>query len=182
MLCRNPCTCQHFELQKELRDPGASTVLTSKSLSCHNAVQILATSWAADPPNPPAFRSWLCEPAKPQKYGKIEHFAQFLPAKAISSHTSVLYKICAVTSLCWQILRSNSQYSRKLPLIIIFWPTSALVSLILSKNSWAMTRGGSRLGGSPRRLFLGEGSPRTRRCVDASKASENSSEKWQLEL
>ena len=49
---RLPCE-QHFKSQKVVRDPGALTVLTSKSLSRHNVVQILATSWAADPPQLP---------------------------------------------------------------------------------------------------------------------------------
>ena len=63
--------------------------------------------------HPRVFRSWLSKPAKPQNYGKTLHFAQFLPAKT-SCHTSLLYHICAITSLGWQIFGGNSQYSRKL--------------------------------------------------------------------
>ena len=55
--------------------------------------RISATSWAA------VFQSYLSEPAQPQNYGKTQHFAQFLPAKTGSRHISVLYHICAVTSL-----------------------------------------------------------------------------------
>ena len=72
-----------------------------------------ATSCAADPPHPPVLRSWLSQPAKPQNYGKTQHFARFLPAKS-SCLTSLLYHICAITSLGWKIFSSNSQYSRKL--------------------------------------------------------------------
>ena len=43
-----------------------------------------ATFSATDPPHPPVFGSWFSEPAKPQNYGKIRHFAQFLPAKTYS--------------------------------------------------------------------------------------------------
>ena len=71
------------------------------------------TSWATDPPRPPVLRSWLSQPAKPQNYGKTQHFAHFLPAKS-SCPTSLLYHICAITSLGWQIFSSNFQYSRKL--------------------------------------------------------------------
>ena len=77
------------------------TILTFKSLSRHSAAQILATS-----------RSWLSEPAKPQNFGKTQHFAQFLYPP--ESHTALLYHICAITSLGWQIFGGNSQYSRKL--------------------------------------------------------------------
>ena len=71
------------------------------------------TSWAADPRHPPVVRSWLSQPAIPRNFGKTQHFAQFLPAKA-SCHTSLLYHICAIASLRWQIFSSNSRYSRKL--------------------------------------------------------------------
>ena len=71
------------------------------------------TSWATDPPHPPVLRTWLFEPAKPQNYGKTQHFARFLPAKS-SCLTSLLYHIWAITSLDWQIFSSNFQYSRKL--------------------------------------------------------------------
>ena len=55
-------------------------------------------SLAADPPHPSVLRSWLSQPAKPQNYGKTQHFARFLPAKS-SCLTSLLYHICAITSL-----------------------------------------------------------------------------------
>ena len=140
---RLPCE-NHFEPQKVVRDPGVLTILTSKSFSRAGVVQILATStsksalapsafndfdfqivlarrrgatfvtsWATDPPRPPVLRTWLFEPAKPQNYGKTQHFAHFLPAKS-SCLTSLLYHICAITSLDWQIFSSNFQYSRKL--------------------------------------------------------------------
>ena len=120
------------------------TILTSKSCSRAGVVQILpastsksrprlpvfndfnfqialvrrrganfATSWPADPPRPPVLRSWFSQPAKPQNFGKTQHFAQFLPAKS-SCLTSLLYHICAITSFCFKIFSSNSQYSRKL--------------------------------------------------------------------
>ena len=61
---------------------GARAFRKSKSLKAerfgrlirHSVVQILATSWAADPPHLPAFRSWLSDPAKPQNYGKHTAF------------------------------------------------------------------------------------------------------------
>ena len=78
------------------------------------------TSSAADPPHPPVLRSLLSQPAKPQNYGKTQHFSQFLqyPPNPHVAHlcciTSLLSHICGVTSLGWQIFSSNSQYSRKL--------------------------------------------------------------------
>ena len=38
-----------------VRAPGVLTILTSKSLSRHSVVQILAASWAAGPLRPPVF-------------------------------------------------------------------------------------------------------------------------------
>ena len=78
------------------------------------------TSWATDPPRPPVLRTWLFESAKPQNYGKRQHFAHFLPAKS-SCLTSLLYHICAITSLDWQIFSSNFQYSRKLDRVFCFF-------------------------------------------------------------
>ena len=103
-----------LELHEVRRNSQLLTILTSKSLSRHSVVQMLGTSWAADPPHTPVFRSWLSEPAKPQNYGKTQHFAHFYPNKTSSSHTPELYHICAITSLGWQIFGGNSQYSRKL--------------------------------------------------------------------
>ena len=64
------CKICKAQLQKVVRSFQFLTIVTSKSLSRRSVVQILATSWAADPPHPPVFRSWLSEPAKPQNYGK----------------------------------------------------------------------------------------------------------------
>ena len=61
-------------------------ILTSESLSRAGVVQILSTSWAADPPHHLAFRTYL-----PRNYGKTQHFAQFLPAKK-----SLMSHVCAV--------------------------------------------------------------------------------------
>ena len=108
------CKVCGLQLQEVVRTFQFLTILTSKSLSRHSGVRILATSLAADPPHSPVSRSWLAEPAKPQNYGKTQHFAQFLPAKTSSSHTSQLYHICAITSLGCQIFSGNSQYSRML--------------------------------------------------------------------
>ena len=133
-----------FNFQKCSDAVNFLTILTSKSCWRAGVVQILATStsksaptpsvfndfdfqmvlarrrganfvtsWATDPPRPPVLRTWLFEPAKPQKYGKTQHFAHFLPAKS-SCLTSLLYHICAITSVDWQIFSSNFQYSRKL--------------------------------------------------------------------
>ena len=138
------CKFWRLQLPKALRTSQFFTILTSESLSRADVVQILptstsksaptmpifndfdfqialarrrganfVTSWATDPPHPPVLRTWLFEPAKPQIYGKTQHFAHFLPAKS-SCLTSLLYHICAITSLDWQIFSSNFQYSRKL--------------------------------------------------------------------
>ena len=138
------CKFWRLQLAKVLRTFQFLTILISKSFSRAGVVQILATStsksapimpvfndfdfqiavarrrganfvtsWATDPPHPPILRTWLFEPAKPQNYGKTQHFAHFLPAKS-SCRTSLLYHICAITSLDWQIFSSNFQYSRKL--------------------------------------------------------------------
>ena len=133
-----------FNFQKCSRTVSFLTILTSESFWRAGVVQILATStsksarhlsvfndfdfrialarrrganfvtsWATDPPHPPVLRTWLFESAKPQNYGKTQHFAHFLPAKS-SCLTSLLYHICAIASLDWQIFSSNFQYSRKL--------------------------------------------------------------------
>ena len=137
------CKFCRLELQKVLRYRQFLTILTSKSVSRAGVVQILPTwtskSAAISPvsndfdfqiclarrrganfgpilrtrPFYPVFRSWLSEPAKPQNYGKTQHFAQFLPAR-IARRTPLLYHVCAITSLGWQIFSGNSQYSRKL--------------------------------------------------------------------
>ena len=138
------CKFSGLQLPKVLRGCQFLTILTSKSFSRAGVVQILrsstsksaptpsvfndfdfqivlarrrganfAASWATDPPHPPVLRIWLFEPAKPQNYGKTQRFAHFLPAKS-SCLTSLLYHICAITSLDWQIFSSNFQYSRKL--------------------------------------------------------------------
>ena len=86
------------------------TILTSKSLSRAGVVQILSTSWTADPSHHLAFRTYLCEPSKPRNYGKTQHFAQFLPAK-----TSLLSNIDAARAT------GNFQYSRKLELLNFLW-------------------------------------------------------------
>ena len=85
-------------------------MLTSKSLSRAGVVQILSTSWAAEPPHHLAFRTYLCEPQKRQNDGKTQHFAQFLPAK-----TSLLSNIDAARAT------GNFQYSRKLELLNFLW-------------------------------------------------------------
>ena len=61
----------------------------------------------------PVFGSWLCEPSKPQNYGKTQHFAQFLRAK-----TPRVSHLCCKTSLLSNIDAArpsgNFQYSRDL--------------------------------------------------------------------
>ena len=106
------CKFCRLELPKVVRGSQSLTILTSESLSRRRGANFGASS-AADPPHPPVLRSWLSQPAKPQNYGKTQHFAHFLPAKS-SCLTSLLYHICAITSLGWKIFSSNSQYSRKL--------------------------------------------------------------------
>ena len=116
----NMCKFFWAQLPKVLRHRQFLTILTSKSLSRAGVVQILSTSWAADPPRPPVLRSWLSQPAKPQNYGKTQHFAQFLTAKII--HVSHL---CCKTSLLSNIDAArpsgNFQYSRKLELQNFLW-------------------------------------------------------------
>ena len=51
------CKFCRTQLRKVLRTHGVSTILASKSLSRAGVVQILSTSWAADPPHHLAFRS-----------------------------------------------------------------------------------------------------------------------------
>ena len=99
-----------------LRSCQLLTILTSASLWRAGVVQILLTSWAADPPHHLAFRTYLCEPSKPRNYGKTQHFTQFLPAKI--SHVS---RLRCKTSLLSNIEPArptgNFQYSRKLELL-----------------------------------------------------------------
>ena len=101
------CRC---ELAKVVRSCQFLTISTSESLSRAGVVQILSTSWAADPSHHLAFRTYLCEPSKPRNYGKTQHFAQFLPAK-----TSLLSNIDAARAT------GNFQYSRKLELLNFLW-------------------------------------------------------------
>ena len=107
---------------KKCSEPASSLRFwLPKSLSRAGVVQILSTSWAADPPHHLAFRSWLCETSKPRNYGKTQHFAQFLPAKI--SHVSHLR--CKTSSLPSNIDAArpsgNFQYSRKLELLNFLW-------------------------------------------------------------
>ena len=97
------------------------TILTSKSLSRAGVVQILSTSWAADPSHHLAFRTYLCEPSKRQNHGKTQHFVQFLPAKI--SHVSHLRcKTSLLSHIDAARLTGNFQYSRKLELLNFLWP------------------------------------------------------------
>ena len=107
------CKFCEAQLPKASRRCQFLTISTSESLWRHSVVQILSTSWAADPPHHLAFRSWLCEPAKPRNCGKTSRFSQLLPAK--SPHGAHL---CCKTSMLSSIDASrtggNFQYSRKL--------------------------------------------------------------------
>ena len=144
------CKFCRLQLPKVLRRRQFLTILTSKSSSRAGVVQILRSSTSKSAPTPPVFndfdfqialarrrganfvdilrsrssatpvfRTYLCEPSKRQNYGKTQHFAQFLPAKS-SCLTSLLYHICVITPLGWQIFSSNSQIP-KLPLTIDRW-------------------------------------------------------------
>ena len=98
------------------------TILTSKSLSRHGVVQILRSSTSKSAPNmqrgarfcrkplsrhsvvsrssaTPVCRSWLCEPSKPQDYGKTQNFAQFLPTKILMSRIGAVKHLCCQTSM-----------------------------------------------------------------------------------
>ena len=72
------CKFWQAQFQKVPRRRQFLTILNSKWLSRVGVVQILSTSWAADPSHHLAFRTYLCEPSKPRNYGKTEDFAQFL--------------------------------------------------------------------------------------------------------
>ena len=85
---------KHFEPQKVLRDPGASTILTSKSRSRRSVMQVLPTWTSKSAENMPVFNDFDFE-------------------IALSPHVHAAH-ICACTSLCWQFLGGSSQYSRKL--------------------------------------------------------------------
>ena len=114
------CKFCRDQLPKVLPACQFLTILTSKSLSRAGVVQILSTSWAADPSHHLAFRTYLCEPSKRQNYGKTKHFAQFLPAKI-----SRVSHLCCQTSLLSNIDAArptgNFQYSRKLELLNFLW-------------------------------------------------------------
>ena len=64
------CKFCRDQLRKVLRHRQFLTILTSESLWRAGVVQILSTSWAADPSRHLAFRTYLCEPSKPRNYGK----------------------------------------------------------------------------------------------------------------
>ena len=84
------CKFWRLELPIVLRACQFLTILTFESLSRHSAVQILATSWAAVPPHPPVFRSWLSQPAKPQNYGKHSVSRNSYLANLLISHISAV--------------------------------------------------------------------------------------------
>ena len=128
------CKFCRAQLRKVLPHRQFLTILTSESLSRAGVVQILSTSWAVDPSHHLAFRTYLCEPSKPQNHGKTQRFAQSLPAKI--SHISHL---CCKTSLLSNIDAArptgNFQYSRKLELLI-------KLPLMISTN-WIFFRTGT---------------------------------------
>ena len=111
-LGRRWCKFWRLQLPKVFRGRQFLTILTSGSCSRAGVVQILShlgqqilrarPFLGADFPAGEATKLW-----------KTQHFAQFLPAKS-SCLTSLLYHICAITSLGFKIFSSNSQYNRKL--------------------------------------------------------------------
>ena len=115
------------------------TILTSESLSRAGVVQILSTSWAADPLHHLAFRTYLCEPSQPQNYGKTQQFAQFLPAK-ISHASHLRCKTSFPSNIDVARPTGNFQYNRKLELLNLLWQDICLFFLytsylkILSRN------------------------------------------------
>ena len=82
------CNFWEAQLPKVLRACEFLTILTSESLSRAGVVQILSTSWAADPPQLPFFGPTFASLRSDKTMEKTQHFAQFLPAKI--SHVSHL--------------------------------------------------------------------------------------------
>ena len=115
------CKFCEAQLPKVLRTCQRLTILTSESLWRAGVVQILSTSWAADPSHHLAFRTYLCEPSKPRNYGKTQHFAQFLPAK-ISPVSHLRCKTSLLSNIDDARPTGNFQYSRKLELLNFLWP------------------------------------------------------------
>ena len=72
------------------------TILTSKSLSRAGAVQILLTSWAADPPQLPFFGADFASPRSHETMEKQSISRNSYPPKSLMS------RICAVKHLCCQ--------------------------------------------------------------------------------
>ena len=80
------CRCQ---LPKVLRACQFLTILTSESLSRAGVVQILSTSWAADPPQLPLFGPTFRSPSKPRNFGKTAFRA--IPTRQTISAVQVRY-------------------------------------------------------------------------------------------
>ena len=88
------------------------TILTSKPLSRAGVVQILPHLGQQILRTRPFLGADFPSQRSHKTVEKTQHFAHFLPAKS-SCLTSLLYHICAITSLGFKIFSSNSQYSRK---------------------------------------------------------------------
>ena len=101
------CKFCRLELPKVLGARQCLTISTSKSLSRAGVVQIFPH---LEQPNLRT-RPFLA-PDFPRLATKLWKNTAFgaIPTR----QTSLLYHICAITSLGWQIFSNNSQYSRKL--------------------------------------------------------------------
>ena len=83
-------------------------ILTYESL-WRSVAQILATSWAANPPHRLTFRTQLLEPGKPQNDGKNSTFHAIPTRQTPSCPASPLYG--AVKHLCCQTCNTCGQLS-----------------------------------------------------------------------
>ena len=98
---------------KKRADTANLTILVSKPLTRHSVVRIFATSWAAGPPQLPFLGADFLSQRSHKTLEKHNISRNCYPPKPahlthLSCVTSQLYRICATTSLGWQIF-CNSQ-------------------------------------------------------------------------
>ena len=91
------------ELQKALRHCQLLNDFDFRTVQAPQRGANFADIFAADPPQLPFLGAGFCEPAKPQNYGKTQHFVQLLPAK-LPHFPHVLQRRCET----WEILAGRN--------------------------------------------------------------------------
>ena len=93
------CKFCRAQLPKVLPACQFLTILTSKSLSRAGVVQILSTSWAADPPQLPFFGPTFASLWSDKTMEKHSISRNSYPPKSLRSHICAVKHLCCPTSM-----------------------------------------------------------------------------------